>query len=107
MHEVEAVAVLVEVIEVAVFDGGLLDLVGGLVALGHLHAIADTAHFDLADRGSLAGMDVFGAEDDIEPAVLLDDVALADRTGDDSQGFFPNGWPPADSGRSAHGRGRR
>src|SRR5262249_3529807 len=37
----------------------------------------------------LAGMDVFGAEDDVELAVLLDDVALADGAGDDSQGFFP------------------
>src|SRR5262249_53271644 len=89
VHEVKAVAILIEVVEIAVLDGGLLDLIGGLVALGHLHAVADAAHLDLADRGSLAGMDVFGAEDDVELAILLNDVALADRTGDDSQGFFP------------------
>src|SRR5262249_37099493 len=49
----------------------------------------------LADRGSLAGMDVFSAEDNVELAVLLNDVALADRTGDDSQGFFPE-WLASD-----------
>ena len=35
------------------------------------------------DRGALAGMDVLGGQDDIELAVLFDDVALAKRTGDD------------------------
>jgi hypothetical protein len=34
-------------------------------------------------------MDVFGGEDDVKPAVLLDDVALANRTGDDFQSCFP------------------
>jgi hypothetical protein len=34
-------------------------------------------------------MDVFGGKDDVKLAVLLDDVALADGAGDDSQGFFP------------------
>ena len=46
-------------------DEGALDLIGGLVAFGHLGAVADSAHFDLADRGSLAGMDVLGAQNDI------------------------------------------
>ena len=84
----EAVGIFIQVIEIVILDGGLLDLVGGLVAFRNLHAIADPAHFDLADRSSLAGMDIFGGEDDVKPAVLLDDVALANRTGDDFQSCF-------------------
>ena len=105
IHEVEAVGIFVEVVEIVILDGRLLDLVGGLVALRNLHAVADPAHFDLADRGSLAGMDVFGGQDDVKLAVLLDDVALADRTGDDFQCCFPEFLA---FGRSGHGcpRGR-
>ncbi len=88
VHEVEAVGVFVEVVEVVVLDGRLFDLVGGLVALGNLHPVADPAHFDLADRRSLAGMDVLGGQDHVKLAVLLDDVALANRTGDDFQSCF-------------------
>src|ERR1700682_6412476 len=62
----EAVGVLIEIVEVVILDRRLLDLVGGLVALRNLHAVADAAHFDLADRGS-----------------------LANRTGDDFQSCFP------------------
>src|SRR6202022_4108921 len=61
----------------------------GLVALRNLHPVADSAHFDLADRGSLAGVDVLGGQNYIKLAVLLDDVALANRTGDDFQSCFP------------------
>src|SRR6266481_6969417 len=85
----EAVGVLIEVVEVLILDRCLLDLVGGLVASRNLHAVADPAHFDLADRGSLAGVDVFGGQNHIKLAVLLDDVALANRTGDDFQSCFP------------------
>src|SRR6202012_4088716 len=98
--EVEAVGVLVEVVEVLVLDRRLLDLVGGLVALRNLHAVADSAHFDLAHRRSLAGMDIFRGQNHVKLAVLLDDVALANRTGDDSQSCFPGCWAP---GRSRHG----
>ena len=89
VHEMEAVGVLIEVVEVVILDRRLLDLVGGLVALRNLHPVADPAHFDLADRGSLAGMDVLGGQNHIKLAVLLDDVALANRTGDDFQSCFP------------------
>ena len=88
VHEVEAVGVLVEVVEIVVLDGRLLDLVGGLVALRNLYPVADSAHFDLADRSSLAGMDVLGGQNHVKLAVLLDDVALANRTGDDFQSCF-------------------
>src|SRR6202021_3919360 len=80
VHEVEAVGVLVKVIEILILDRGLLDLVRGLVALGNLYAVADSAHFDLADRSSLAGMDVLGGQNHVKLAVLLNDVALANRT---------------------------
>src|SRR5437588_5236972 len=85
----EAVGILIEIVVVVILDRRLLDLVGGLVALRNLYPVADPAHFDLADRGSLAGMDVFGSQNDVELAVLLDDVALANRTGDDFQSCFP------------------
>src|SRR5437762_10747749 len=85
----EAVGVLVEVVEVVILDRRPLDLVGGLVASRNLHPVADASHFDLADRGSLAGMDVFGGQNHVKLAVLLDDVALANRTGDDFQSCFP------------------
>ena len=97
----EAVGIFIQVVEIVILDGRLLDLVGGLVAFRNLHAIADPAHFDLADRSSLAGMDVFGGEDDVKPAVLLDDVALANRTGDDFQSCFPEFLALCQSG---HGR---
>jgi hypothetical protein len=99
----EAVGIFVQIIEIVILDGRLLDLVGGLVALRNLHAIADPAHFDLADRSSLAGMDVFGGEDDVKLAVLLDDVALANRAGDDFQSCFPEFLA---FGQSGHGRPR-
>src|SRR5215467_12093124 len=85
VHEVEAVAIFIEIGEIALLDGRLLDLVSGLIALGDLYPVADSTHFDLADGRSLAGMDVLGADDDIKLAVLIDDVALANRTCDDSQ----------------------
>jgi hypothetical protein len=88
VHEVKAVGVLVEVVEILVLDGRLLHLVRGLVAFGDFHPVADSAHFDLADRGSLAGMDVLRSQNHVKLAVLLDDVALANRTGDDFQSFF-------------------
>jgi hypothetical protein len=69
-----------------VVDEGALQLLGGLVALRHLHAVGDPAHVDLGGRRALAGMEVFGRQDDIKLAVDLDDVALADLAGDDFQG---------------------
>ena len=36
VHEVEAVSVFIEVVEIVILDGRLLHLVGGLVALGNL-----------------------------------------------------------------------
>jgi hypothetical protein len=88
VHEMKAVSILIEICEIAFLDGRLLDLIGGLVALGDLYPVADSTHFDLADRGALAGMDVFGADDNVKLAILLDDVPLANRTGDDSQSCF-------------------
>ncbi len=88
IHEVKAVAIFVQIVEIVILDGRLFHLVGGLVALGNLYPVADSAHFDLADRGSLAGVDVLGGQNHVKLAVLLDDVALANRTGDDFQSCF-------------------
>ncbi len=61
----------------AILDKGALDLVGGLVAQRHLHAVGDPAHIHLGDRRALAGMDVFGGHDDPELAVDFDDIAFS------------------------------
>jgi hypothetical protein len=86
----KAVGILVEIVEVVVLNGRLLDLIRRLVALGNLYSVADTAHFDLADGRPLAGMDVLGGQNHIKLSVLLDDVALANRTGDYFQSVFPD-----------------
>ena len=43
-------------------------------------------------------MDVLGGQNHIELAVLLDDVALANRTGDDFQSCFPESLASDQSG---------
>ncbi len=87
VHERVAVGILVEIREVRILDEGALDLLGRLVAVGRLHAVGEPAHVDLRRRRALAGMEALGGEHDIELAVLaLDDVALADGTGDDFHG---------------------
>ena len=100
-----AIAVLIEEGVFALLDDGALDLFGGLVALGDLHAVGDPAHFDLGDWRALAGMDVLRGQNDVKLSVELDDVALADRTGDDFHGIFPHAWAGghAWSGRPAPG----
>ena len=79
VHEVEALAVLVEEGVLAILHEGALDLLGGAVALGDLHAVGDAAHVELGDGRALAGVDVLGGENDIELAVHVDDVAFAER----------------------------
>ena len=86
VHEVVAVAVLVEIAEFAVFDVGALDLFGGLVALLGLHAVADPAHIDLGGRGAFAGVEVLGVQHGIKPPLDFNDIAFAKRTGDDFHG---------------------
>jgi hypothetical protein len=83
---VEALAVLIEELVLAILHEGPLDLVGGLVALGGFDAVADPAHVHLGGRGALAGVEALGIEDDVELAVDFDDIALAERTGDDLHG---------------------
>ena len=67
-----------------VLDEGALDLLGGLEAIGHLHAVGDAPHVDLRRRRALARMEAFGRQNDAELAVLpLDDIAFANRACDD------------------------
>ena len=82
----EAVTVLVHELVLFVLDEGAFDLVGGLEPQRHLHPVGDAAHVHLRHRRALAGMDVFGGDDDPELAVDLDDIALAQRAGDDFHG---------------------
>src|SRR5215216_7368699 len=87
VHEMKAVAVLVQKLMLAVLDIGAFDLLGGLVALGDLYPVADPAHVHLGGRGSFAGMEAFGVEDDVEFVVDFDDIAFAKRAGDDFHGW--------------------
>ena len=103
----KAFAVAIDELVLAILDHGALDLLGGLVALRSLHAVADAAHVDLGGRGALARMEAFGGQDDVELVVDLEDVALADRAGDnlhrcysfwlfrpDARDFGPNHTDP-------------
>ena len=83
VHEMEAVAILIEVAEFVVFDMGTFDLVGGLVAPLGLHAVRNAAHIDLGRGSALAGMKIFRVKDDVELAVEIDDIPLAERRSDD------------------------
>ncbi len=73
----EAIAVLVHVLVLAVLDEGPLDLLGRLKAQRDLHAVGDPPHVHLGDRSAFAGVDVLGGHDDPELAVDLDDIAFA------------------------------
>jgi hypothetical protein len=86
----KAIGIFVKIVEVVILDRGFLDLIGGLVAFGNLYAVADSAHLDLANGRPLAGMDVLSGQNHIKLSILLDDVALANRTGDYFQGCFPD-----------------
>ena len=86
----KTVAVLIEELKFAFLHVGTFHLVRRLVALRGLHAIAKPSHIDLGDRCSLAGMDVFCGQDHVELAVEIDDVSLAERTGDDFHGRNPS-----------------
>ena len=78
----EAFAIVVEERVFAILDDGALDLLDGLVALRNLHAVADPAHVDLGGRRALAGMEALGGQNDVELAVDIENIALADRAGD-------------------------
>ena len=89
VHEMEAVAVLIEVGIFHFLDMGAFDLIGGLVAHLGLHAVGNPAHIDLGGGGALAGMKTFRVEDDIELAVDIDDIAFAELTSDDLHENYP------------------
>ena len=81
-----AVAVLIEVLVLAVLDIRALDLLGRLVALRNLYPVADSAHVHLGGRRAFAGMKALGVEHDIELAVVFHDIALTQRAGNDFHG---------------------
>ena len=62
VHEMVALAVVVDELVLAVLDEGALDLVGGAKPLRHLHPVADAAHVHLGHRRAFAGVDVLGGE---------------------------------------------
>ena len=60
VHEMEAVAVLVHELVLAVLDEGALDLLGRLEAQRNLDPVGDPAHVHLGHRRALAGVDILG-----------------------------------------------
>src|SRR3984957_14742123 len=84
----EAFGVLVHELVFVVLDKGALDLIGGLEAQRHLHAIGNAAHIHLGHRCALAGMDALDGDNDPEFAVYFDDIAFSQRAGDDFHGFL-------------------
>jgi hypothetical protein len=53
-------------------------------------------------------MDILGGQNHVKLAVLLDDVALANRTGDDFQSyFFLMFWPGTDQDMGVPGPAKR
>ena len=72
-----------------VLDMRALDLVGGFVAHLGLHAVGNPAHIDLGGGCALARMKIFRIEDNVELAVEIDDIAFAERTGDDLHDIDP------------------
>ena len=83
VHEMKTVVVAIEKLVLAVLDMGALDLLGGLVTLGNLNAVADPAHIDLGGGGALARVEALGVKDDVELTVEIDDIPLAERRSDD------------------------
>ena len=73
----EAFGVLIHELVLVVLDEGALDLVGGLKAQRHLHAIGDAAHVHLGHWRALAGMDALDGDNDPEFAVDFDDIAFS------------------------------
>ena len=65
----------------AFVDEGALDLFCGTITLGYLHAVADAAEVQLRGWCALARKGAVGSEDDIELAIDIDDVALAQSAG--------------------------
>ena len=86
----EAVGILIKELMLALLDRRALDLLGGAVALGVLHAVRNAAHVDLGGRSALAGKEAFGAQDHVELAVDFKHITLTDRAGDDFHGTFLN-----------------
>jgi hypothetical protein len=103
VHEVVPVAVLVKEVVVAVVDEGALHLLGGAVALGHLHPVGDAAHVQLGHRRALAGVNVFDAQDDVELAVDINGVPFPERAGRNLHRRDPS---VSKRSGSAAGRGR-
>jgi hypothetical protein len=87
----KAVAVLIHILMFAIFDEGALNLIRGLKAQRDLHSITDAPDIELRHRRAFAGMDVLGCHNDPEFAVDFDDIAFAQRAGDDFHGSL-NGF---------------
>ena len=82
VHEIVPHVVFVKIIEVFFIEVGALDLIGRAVALGHLHAIGDAAHFEMGDGRAFAGVDVFRVHDDGKLSVEIEHIAFTDRACD-------------------------
>src|SRR5207244_10994468 len=84
IHEHIFISVLIEIVERKRIDEGPFHLVGRLVAHHGFDAIRDAAHVDGGGWSSLAWMEAFGFQHDIDLAILVfDDIAFTHGGCDD------------------------
>ena len=83
LHEVKAFAVFIEKIVIPFVNAGLFDHLGRAPAFRHFHTVRNPAHVDGCCGRALAGVEVGGGQNDVKPAVHLDDIAFAQAGSDD------------------------
>src|SRR5215475_14329775 len=107
VHERVAVVVLEQEGAVALLDVRLLDHLARAEALLQLVALAQRLGLDRHEGAALAGADVLHLGGDPELAVVVDDIAGADRIDGNFHGLTEgsNEWNSASS--ASAGRGRR
>ena len=78
IHEHQAIALLIEIGEIAEFEIDLLDGFGRAETLVELGAAEDGLELDLGIGAALAGLDVIDLHRDPETVLVIDDEAGAD-----------------------------
>ena len=87
IHEVEQVAVLVEVLVALLVEAGALDVLGRPEALVQLGPVAQVLELDLEVGAALAGLGVLNLHRHPEAILMLDHHAGADGVAVDLHGF--------------------
>src|SRR3546814_17670266 len=100
VHEGQHVAFDVEILVVLLVEAHALDVLAGAEALVQLGAVADVLQLALQVGAALAGLGVLDSHRAPQPALVLDDVAGADRVAVDILwGLVRNMGGPTGPGR--------